>query len=51
MEFGSDEEAAAFVPPPELVEVTHDRRFTGGTLVRATSDEVHAWRRELMPPS
>ncbi|RHA40303.1 CYTH domain-containing protein [Cellulomonas rhizosphaerae] len=43
VEFDSDESAARFVAPPGLVEVTHDERFTGGRLVRASSDEVRGW--------
>jgi CYTH domain-containing protein len=46
-EFASVEEAAAFVPAAFCVaEVSDDRRFTGGALVRASGDEVAAWAAE-----
>jgi CYTH domain-containing protein len=41
MEFTSDEEMAAFPRPVgTIAEVTLDDRFTGGVLVRTTSDEL-----------
>ncbi|GAA1110769.1 hypothetical protein JBF12_01125 [Streptomyces javensis] len=46
-EFTSDEEALAFVPPPECVaEVTDDVRFTGGRLVGVSRRELLAWLAE-----
>ncbi|MFD0449387.1 hypothetical protein ACFQ10_54710 [Streptomyces indonesiensis] len=46
-EFTSDEEALAFVPPPECVaEVTDDVRFTGGRLVGVAQRELLAWLAE-----
>ncbi|MFE2866306.1 hypothetical protein [Embleya sp. NPDC059259] len=46
-EFGTDEEARSFAPPGECVaEVTHDVRFTGGRLVRASRDELLRWLAE-----
>ncbi|AEW97590.1 MULTISPECIES: CYTH domain-containing protein [Streptomycetaceae] len=43
-EFATDEEARAFVPPPQCVaEVTDDARFTGGRLVGASRDDVLGW--------
>jgi CYTH domain-containing protein len=44
IEFDSLDDAAAFRPAPFcLAEVSEDRRFTGGSLVRASRDEVAAW--------
>ncbi|CAM5241856.1 hypothetical protein SALBM311S_03088 [Streptomyces alboniger] len=46
-EFTSDEEALAFAPPAECVaEVTDDARFTGGSLLRASREELLAWLAE-----
>ena len=46
-EFASAEEAAALVPATFCVaEVSDDARFTGGSLVRASGDEVAAWAAE-----
>jgi CYTH domain-containing protein len=46
-EFGTDEAAAAFIPPPLVIaEVTEDARFTGGSLVRARRDDLLAWLAE-----
>ena len=46
-EFASVAEAAAFVPAALCVaDVSGDRRFTGGSLVRASSEEVAAWAAE-----
>ncbi len=43
-EFGSDEEAWSFAPPPGVVaEVTGDLRFTGGSLARAARRDLLAW--------
>jgi CYTH domain-containing protein len=43
-EFADDAEAAAFVVPSGVVaEVTDDRRFTGGELVRAGAEDLRAW--------
>lgn len=43
-EFASIDEAAAFVPAAFCVaEVSDDPRFTGGSLVRASGDDVAAW--------
>ena len=47
VEFASVEAAAALVPAGFCrAEVTADRRFTGGELVRATGEQVRAWTRE-----
>jgi CYTH domain-containing protein len=47
VEFASVEAAAALVPAAFCrAEVTADRRFTGGELVRATGEQVRAWARE-----
>jgi CYTH domain-containing protein len=47
VEFASVEEAAALAPAAFCrAEVTADRRFTGGELVRATGEQVRAWARE-----
>jgi CYTH domain-containing protein len=47
IEFDSLDAAAAFRPAPFcLAEVSADRRFTGGSLVRASRDEVAAWAAE-----
>jgi CYTH domain-containing protein len=44
VEFGADEEALSFLPPPAAVaEVTDDSRFTGGSLVSARRDDVLTW--------
>lgn len=46
-EFATVEEAAALVPAAFCrAEVTADRRFTGGELVRASREQVRAWARE-----
>jgi CYTH domain-containing protein len=46
-EFGNDEEARAFAPPPECVaEVTEDVRFTGGRLVAASRQNLLRWLAE-----
>lgn len=46
-EFGTDEEAAGFRPPREIVaEVTDDDRFSGGRLACARRDELVAWLAE-----
>jgi len=46
-EFASAKEAAAFVPAAFcVVEVSDDPRFTGGSLVRASRDDVGAWAAE-----
>jgi len=46
-EFESADEAGAFRPAAFCrAEVTDDRRFTGGELVRATREEVAAWTAE-----
>ena len=46
-EFASAEEAEAFVPAAFCVaELSADSRFTGGSLVRASGDEVAAWAAE-----
>jgi CYTH domain-containing protein len=46
-EFATVEEAAALVPAAFCrAEVTADRRFTGGELVRASGEQVRAWARE-----
>jgi CYTH domain-containing protein len=43
-EFNSDEEASSLVIPSFVhEEVTDDSRFTGGTLVAATRDELRKW--------
>jgi CYTH domain-containing protein len=43
-EFASVEEATTFVPAAFCVaEVSDDRRFTGGSLARASGEEVAAW--------
>jgi CYTH domain-containing protein len=48
IEFGTDDEMHAFPPPSAAVaEVTEDRRFTGGSLVRAGRDELLAWLAEF----
>ena len=47
VEFGTDEEARLFLPPPAAVaEVTDDPRFTGGSLVRARRQDLLAWLAE-----
>jgi CYTH domain-containing protein len=47
IEFDALDEAAAFRPAPFCVaEVSADRRFTGGSLARASRDEVAAWAAE-----
>ena len=47
VEFASVGEAAAFEPEAFCVaEVSDDRRFTGGVLVRVSADEVAAWAAE-----
>jgi CYTH domain-containing protein len=47
IEFDSLDAAAAFQPAPFcLAEVSADRRFTGGSLARASRDEVAAWAAE-----
>jgi CYTH domain-containing protein len=47
VEFDSVQDAAAFRPAGFChAEVTADRRFTGGELVRATGEQVRAWARE-----
>jgi CYTH domain-containing protein len=46
-EFTTMPDAAALVPAPFChAEVTGDRRFTGGELVRATGEQVRAWARD-----
>ena len=47
-EFGAAQDAAAFSCRPRFcrAEVTTDRRFTGGELVRASAAQVRAWARE-----
>ena len=46
-EFAAAEAAAALEPAAFCrAEVTADRRFTGGELVRATGEQVRAWARE-----
>ena len=46
-EFATVEEAAALVPAAFCrAEVTADRRFTGGELVRGSREQVRAWARE-----
>ncbi len=46
-EFASADDAAAFRPAAFCrAEVTDDRRFTGGELVRATREQVAAWAAE-----
>ena len=42
-EFSSDEEASSLVIPSFVQEVTDDSRFTGGSLVAATPDELRTW--------
>jgi CYTH domain-containing protein len=47
VEFSSLDEAAAFRPATFCIaEVNADRRFTGGSLVRASRDEVAGWAGE-----
>jgi CYTH domain-containing protein len=47
VEFESEQDAAAFRPAVFCrAEVTADRRFTGGELVRASSAQVRAWAGE-----
>lgn len=47
IEFSTDHEAQAFLPPPEAIaEVTDDPRFTGGSLVRARRHDLLAWLAE-----
>jgi CYTH domain-containing protein len=47
VEFASVEAAAALRPAAFCrAEVTADRRFTGGELARASSEQVRAWARE-----
>jgi CYTH domain-containing protein len=47
IEFSTDREAQAFLPPPEAIaEVTDDPRFTGGSLVRARRHDLVAWLAE-----
>jgi CYTH domain-containing protein len=47
VEFDTDTEARAFVPPAAVVaEVTDDPRFTGGSLVRAHRHDLLAWLAE-----
>jgi CYTH domain-containing protein len=51
-EFGSAAAAEAFSPPPYCSgEVTHDRRFTGGALVRAGRDQLVRWMSEYTGPT
>jgi CYTH domain-containing protein len=46
-EFATVEDAAALVPAAFCrAEVTADRRFTGGELVRASGEQVREWARE-----
>ena len=46
-EFATMQDAAALVPAAFChAEVTTDRRFTGGELVRASGEQVRAWARE-----
>jgi CYTH domain-containing protein len=46
-EFATVEDALALVPAAFCrAEVTADRRFTGGELVRASREQVRAWARE-----
>lgn len=46
-EFNSAAEAAEMTPPPFIAcEVSHDLRFAGGNLVRATRNEVRKWLAE-----
>jgi CYTH domain-containing protein len=48
MEFTSDEEMAAFAPPPGTVaEVTLDERFTGGVLVHTRAEELATLLRSM----
>jgi CYTH domain-containing protein len=43
-EFTTDEEARSFLSPPGAVaEVTDDSRFTGGSLMRASRQDLLAW--------
>ena len=47
IEFSTDKEAEAFLPPPAVIaEVTDDPRFTGGSLVRARRHDLLAWLAE-----
>jgi len=47
-EFDCDAAADALLLPPFIsAEVTHDPRFTGGRLARATRSEVGAWLQEF----
>jgi len=47
IEFSTDSEAQAFLPPPAAIaEVADDPRFTGGSLVRARRDDLLAWLAE-----
>jgi CYTH domain-containing protein len=47
VEFSTDSEAQAFLPPPAAVaEVTDDPRFTGGSLVRASRHDLLSWLAE-----
>jgi CYTH domain-containing protein len=53
IEFSTDHEALAFVPPPAaMAEVTDDPRFTGGSLVRARRHDLLGWLAEygIEPP-
>jgi hypothetical protein len=46
-EFGTDEQARDFIPPPEcLREVTDDPRFTGGLLAHTRREDLLAWLAE-----
>ena len=47
VEFTTDQEAQAFLPPPATVaEVTDDKRFAGGSLVSARRHDLLAWLAE-----
>jgi CYTH domain-containing protein len=47
VEFASVEDAGAHVPAAFCrAEVTADRRFTGGSLARASAEQVRAWARD-----
>ena len=46
-EFGTDQAAQSFPPPPAAIaEVTDDARFTGGSLVRTRRHDLLAWLAE-----
>lgn len=45
-----DEADRSPVPPGAVAEVTHDRRFTGGTLAGTATGALHGWIRELGGP-